>query len=404
MNNNLTNQMPPLIPLCDMDESMTIIPQLNTEAINLDAERILLLDNLYDFFLPNETSKEIYQKIYLGIHRSLNKKDTIQATIQRNENFKKIIQVESKGIIGGADSLLISGASGMGKSTAISVAIKHATNNTIIECNMPYQLVIPALIVQTPFDCSVKNMLLQILRKVDEILHTNYYPRTIPTTEVLLGTTQQVCCNHLGILVLDEIQNVMSNRAGISLVQCITELINSSGISIIMAGTTKCESFFSSTQYLARRALTIKYEPMIYDNYFKNLCESLWNYQPLKRPSEIKESDFEWLYEHSAGITANIITLIHDAQEIAILTGEESLSRKLLNQVYSNRMSNLHKYITPQVISNAKTPVQSKKTKIPDKICDINPDSIVSDCVLKAKQENLDVISILKGHISITEV
>ncbi len=38
----------------------------------------------------------------------------------------------------------------------------------------------------------------------------------------------------------------------------------------------------------------------------------------------------QWLYEHSAGVTSVVVALIHDAQEIAILNGKESLDLETL--------------------------------------------------------------------------
>ena len=403
MNNRLTEQLPPLYSANELGSVMTNIPVLPTN-LSTEAERLLALNKLYDFFIPNQFIQELYQKMYLGIFRSLSVKDTRVSTLQRNENYRKILQTNARGIIGGSDSLLITGVAGIGKSTAVAETMKLTTNNTIIEQAEPFALVIPALLVQTPFDCSIKALLLQILRKVDELLHTNYYPRTIPTADVLLATTCQVCLNHIGTLIIDEIQNVISHKAGNLLIQCLTELINSSAISIIMVGTTECEQFFESNQFLARRAIELKYNTMAYNDFFKLFCKLLWEYQPLLHPSEIHEADFEWLYEHTAGITSNIISLIHDAQELAIITKEESLNRKLLNQVYVNRMNNLHKFIAPQLYVPSKTSHIPKIITTPKQIDVSTTQHLISDTIKMAKNNSIDYVDCLKSIISVTEV
>ena len=48
-----------------------------------------------------------------------------------------------------------------------------------------------------------------------------------------------------------------------------------------------------------------------------------------------------WLYEHSAGIISIVVSLIHDAQEIAILNGRETLDIVTLNEAFQ-RMQMIH--------------------------------------------------------------
>ena len=43
-----------------------------------------------------------------------------------------------------------------------------------------------------------------------------------------------------------------------------------------------------------------------------------------------------WLYQHSAGNASIVVSLIHDAQEIAIIEGSEKLDIISLSVVYEN--------------------------------------------------------------------
>lgn len=120
------------------------------------------------------------------------------------------------------------------------------TENHIIEIDKPYTQIIPCLIVQCPFDSSVKGMLFEILRKVDETLGSNYYQYALKaraTTDMLIGSVSQVALNHIGMLVVDEIQNVVNSKNGKSLIGALTQLINNSGISICMVGTPESTVF-----------------------------------------------------------------------------------------------------------------------------------------------------------------
>ena len=102
--------------------------------------------------------------------------------------------------------------------------------------------IIPCVQVQTPADCSVKGLLFEVLRKVDEILDTRYHynaTRVGSTTDMLIGSVSTVALNHIGLLVVDEIQNVVNSKNGAVVVGMLTQLINNAGISICMVGTPK---------------------------------------------------------------------------------------------------------------------------------------------------------------------
>ena len=65
----------------------------------------------------------------------------------------------------------------------------------------------------------------ETIKKVDEIIDTDYYKYAVKaraTTDMLIGSVSQVALNHIGLLVVDEIQNVVNNRQGKSLVGMLT--------------------------------------------------------------------------------------------------------------------------------------------------------------------------------------
>lgn len=357
-------------------------------------------------------SINIYTKLYLALFRSIQKKGTQLAIEQRYENNRAIQQLQYRGIIGGSDSFTIIGTSGIGKSSAIMRAIDLITENRVIEIEKPNTKIIPCLIVQCPFDSSVKGLLLEILRKVDEILQSDYYEKAVKsrtvTVDVLIGSVSTIALNHIGILVIDEIQNVANSKNGKNLVGMLTQLINNSGISICMVGTPESAVFFESAMQLARRSVGLQYTTMNYDSYFENFCNVLWKYQYVKNKTEISPLIMEWLFEHSAGVVSVVVSLIHDAQEIAILSGIEVLNIETLNQAYQQRLSLLHGYIQPSIIHKGQTSCRKKKSLV----VGINDNTTVAtadiytlkELGLKAKRENLDIVSLVKEHYPVVEV
>lgn len=397
----------------ELISALSIIPEYDENICQQNqAVRLMALSDLYQIYIPSQMSLEIYSKLYLALLRSMQKKGTQMAIKQRYENYKAIQQQSYSGILGGSDSFTIIGTSGIGKSSAISRAISLITENRIIETDKPYTKIIPCLIVQCPFDSSVKGLLLEILRKVDEELGTDHYIHAVKsrasTTDMLIGAVSSIALNNIGMLVVDEIQNVVNSKNGKSLIGALTQLINNSGISICMVGTPESTVFFEQAMQLARRSVGLQYTTMKYDEYFQSFCKILFKYQFLKNHTEITAAITEWLYEHSAGVVSVVVSLIHDAQEIAILTGKEVLNLDTLNQAYQQRLTLLHGYIQPSVIQNKPT---TKKKKTAASVRKSQTQSqpkqkrySIAEIAERAKAENLDVVELLKEVYTVIEV
>lgn len=400
--------LPAMLSGTELITALQILPEVHHELRQEDAAtRLIALSDLYQVYIPSQMSMEIYSKLYLALLRSMQKKGTLEAVRQRYENLRAIQQQSCSGIIGGSDSFTIIGGSGIGKSTAISRALYLISENRIIQPKGSISKVIPCLTVQCPFDSSVKGLLLEILRKVDEVLNTTYSisaQNARTTTDMLVGSVSSVCLNHIGLLVVDEIQNVVASKNGRNLIGALTQLINNSGISICMVGTPECKVFFEQAMQMARRSVGLQYEALPYDDYFQAVCEVLWRYQYVQQPSKLTPAVVHWLYEHSAGVISIVVSLVHDAQEIAILEGTEQLNIESLTKAYQQRLAFLHGYIQPSITLAKQTSTAKKCPGIP--LTDAVPDdgkSIV-EWVAWAKGAGMDIVKVLAEHFIVEEI
>ena len=415
--NKVIRELPDMLSGKELQKAMSIIPKYDKQIQKNGsmAERLLKLSDLYSIYIPSQMSTEIYSKLYLGIIRSMQKKGNKLAVQQFNSTYRTMQNIKNKtgnqqyeGIIGGSDSFTIIGASGTGKSSAISRALNLIDANHMIEIEQPYTKILPCLTVQCPFDSSVKGLLLEILRKVDEQLGTDYAQTKRFTTDMLIGSVSQVCLNHIGLLVVDEIQNVVNSKNGKNLIGSLTQLINNSGISICMVGTPESEIFFEQAMQLARRSVGLKYTALPYDKHFCEVCECLFYYQYVRNISQIDNTVIDWLYQHSAGVISIVVSLIHDAQEIAILNGREVLNIKSLDEAYSNRLSMLHDYIKPtmrnKTIGNNKTKKQNNITTLPiENNADVQTD-LIQNIAKECKKDGTNIVEILSQYITVEVV
>lgn len=116
------------------------------------------------------------------------------------------------------------------------------------------------------------------------------------TTDMLIGCVSQVSLNHIGLLVVDEIQNVCNHRNGTNLVSMLTQLINNSGISICMVGTflsaNLSEGKYTSVRGKQRKIALLFYDFKIKFEYCQEGIVKQWQIEKVlaghrKNPLEI---------------------------------------------------------------------------------------------------------------------
>ncbi len=404
-------QMPKMLMGKELEEAMVSLPSYDPQICNADATaRLMALNDIADIYIPSQMSYEIYSKIYLAMLHSLKKKQTIDAVRQGNQNHRRLQGLSYNSVLGGADSFSIIGPSGIGKSTALAKSIALSGGNRIITTSNPYAQIIPCVNVQCPHDCSVKGLLLEILLQVDMAIGTNYEQLAVKnraSIDNLIGTVSQVALNNILLIVIDECQNICRNKNGVNLIASMTQLINSSGVSICMVGLPETESFFGQEMQLARRSVGLSYSALPCDEYFALLCETLFTYQYVPRHCRLAPEMIELLYECTGGIIAILVSLIMEAQQIAILTGKEELSRETILMAYKERMKNVRDFVRADVRKRSQTSAVKDKTpiKIPDGVADTMPDVATTEMIEQAGAKDIDLSEVLgENGILVEEV
>ena len=407
MYKQIIKKIPGMLSGNELMDALRVRPEYDPNIVyGTVPDRLMAMSDIYNVYEPSQMSIQIYSKLYLGLLRSLQKKGTRIAVLQRIENRQAVLGADYNSVLGGSDSFTIIGESGVGKSRAVSRAISIMQGERVIVTDQPYLKLLLVCVVQCPFDSSVKGMLLEILRKVDESLGSRYHEsalRARMTTDMLIGSVSQVCLNHIGLLIVDEIQNVVNSKNGRNLVGALTQLINNSGISICMVGTPESAIFFESEMYMARRSLGLQFGPMQYDENFRDLCRTLLSYRYVGEPFDITEGMLRWLHEHCGGNISVLISLIHDAQENAIINGTEKFDMTALNTAYDRNLSFLHDYIRreePIVLPKPK----KRRVVVPAETGMAVNRINIEETVRCAKNKGSDVLQIIGAIITVEEV
>jgi hypothetical protein len=154
---------------------------------------------------------------------------------------------------------------------------------------------------------------------------------------------------HLGILVIDDIENLFSTRSSpLGLIRKITELSESTSLPIVLSGSVESEGLFKSHakttfDVLGTGSLDWKLLPLvklegdkhIYSmQHWDSFVSSLWEYQVVKVRKKTVPDDFcETLLELSQGIPKVAVSLFVATQLHALYSQKEEVTAKLLKQI-----------------------------------------------------------------------
>ena len=345
-------------------KKMMVVPEYKDGLYRVQ-DRLVALMDIYKLFIPTLTNVDIYNRLYLSVLCSLEKKNTIEEVRQLNENFKNRKSTEDRryGIIGGLDSFKILGSAGIGKSSAIQRCIDLISDNNLLVSEVPYKEVIPVLYVESVADGSFKNLLYSILKEVDNKLGTNYFNvnnRTTMNADTLLVLTSSILTNHVCVLVVDEIERVANDsRRGETLINYLTQLVNQSNISICFVGNISTNKYFSSKEYLSRRMIGIEMKKLDYDDHFYRFCELMFRYQYTKEKVQFDSSYATLFYKLTNGNTAMMKSLFIEAQKHSIITGIEKLSLDIIKDTFIKYFSTMVNHINVDDI-NKKKPIKEE--------------------------------------------
>ena len=129
--NNLVSQLNKYYSGPELLEQLKVLPPYRNDLTTIP-ERLMALLDVYKIFIPNQTTIDIYNRLYLSLVNSLDKKNTLLETQLANDNFRSIKGLKRYGVIGGMESFRITGTAGLGKTSSIQRCADVITGNKII--------------------------------------------------------------------------------------------------------------------------------------------------------------------------------------------------------------------------------------------------------------------------------
>lgn len=247
------------------------------------------------------------------------------------------------------------GMSGVGKTTAVEAVLKcydQAIWHPRLHGALKQVHQIVWLKLSCPHDGTPGGLCRMFFEAVDQLLGTRYtglYCKSGATVEGLRAGMARVAFLHgLGILVVDEIQNLNAARSGgAELMMNFFKLLRDvMKVPVLLVGTEAAMNVLGGGFQVARRHDGMpQFEPMKNDEQFRFFLESLFEAQYLRQPVEVTDALCDLLFDLSQGITDLVVQLFVRAQARALACGIEQLSEELFSEVYRDSFGLLHPFL-----------------------------------------------------------
>lgn len=356
--NPLISALPPIPDLSEVVGQLQVVPSFEPQEVHLDgrvrAHAIARL--LHSFFQPLSHHLELEGKISMMIRQGyIGRNPEGGAWYAHLQNGYRRLEEEDldaavyQGVSSTANSLSLFGCSGCGKTRTLErilgmypQALHHSEYNIT---QLSY------LKIDCPIDGDLDELCLSFFNEVDKVLGTHYsrsHGRKKLGTKRLLASMCQVANLHaLGVLIIDEVQNLNEAKSGGAekMHNFFVSLVNTIGVPIIQVGTHRASKFFQRTFRAARRISglgSIRWDRLPRDEHWKRLLQRLWKYQWLRNASPLDDELESTMYDLTQGVMDIVIKLFALSQIRAIVTGVEAIKPMLLRKVFEDEFKPVH--------------------------------------------------------------
>lgn len=344
--NPLIEALPPFHQADELMDGFGRYPHITDDERKLPkATRMLAVSRLNEYLEPLTCHLDVVEKIGLVVRAGYTHRNPSddayrksQVEFYRESMDGKICAIGAS-TPSTAPSFALFGVSGVGKSTAIERALSFLPQ--IVRHENHHFVQVVWLKLDCPMDGSLKQLLGAMLAKLDDMLGTSYRKsigrgRTID--ELILDVAKIAAQHHLGLLVIDEIQNLF-DASGVGQAKMLNFFVtfaNEAKIPVVTVGTTRALKLLEGTFREARRVGdhgTYIWDSLSDGDEWSFFLDGLWKYQWTAQFAPLTPALSACMYKHTQGIHALVVRLFQLAQLQAISDGTECLSEALIDDV-----------------------------------------------------------------------
>ncbi len=364
--NPLIEALPAIMSKDEFSSAVTYYPPYKSEERFLGSEyRLQCVMRLLKYFQPMGKHIDLEQRISRVLRYGyLARNPLLPEYKARLRELKKILLTELsdqkeaeelKHRINDGDTptsgFTIIGVSGVGKTTALKKIIQLYPQ-VVLHSEYEGKPLNFYQIVWIKIDCphggSLKDLCVEFFGEVDRLLGTNYktkYGAKSNPDYLMLAQMCQISTDHcLGMLIIDEIQNLDQAKSGgkEQMLNFLVRLDNKIGVPIIAVGTNKAKSLFQKefregrrregmgSIYWERFKIETDTEKKLWNFFIKELFAHQWT----EEKADFDEEFSQVLYDESQGVTDIAVKLYMLSQFRAIVTPKiKKIAPSLMRQV-----------------------------------------------------------------------
>ncbi|MGE4267051.1 MAG: ATP-binding protein [Deferribacterales bacterium] len=448
--NPLIEALPEIRNEDDLGLALMRLPYYTRDEINQPPEiKQYSINKLFAYFQPFDTHIDYAYQIDIMIREGYVGRNPLDVI---NPALKSVKPLDTGHDYESARTRAFTGVSGIGKTTSTKRVLSLYDQVILHEPTEENEGLniwqVTWLKVECPIDASLKQLCTNFFTEMDKILGTNYcekYIKSRNSVEDMITMMAKVASIHyLGILVIDEIQNISKLKAGgyEKILNFFVSLSNTISIPVLLIGTLKANEMLQKDLRIGRRMDGpggIEWHRFENDPLWELFVEGFWEYTWLRNHPGLTKEFIDVFYEESQGIIDAAMKIYALVQRHSVKQGSETFTvetvrdiaqkglifmRPMLNALKSGDPIEIARYgdITPvsfeeiskklfstpeyfkRTVQNAENTVEKQKEKIASAInlllaehidydlaeqyvCDIlkkNPSATAPDIALKA--------------------
>ena len=352
--NPMIQALPPIMSDEEFLKSATVMPDFAPEERMFEPHlRFHCVERLSRYFDPIDKTLELQRIISVLLMQGYIARNILRPQYARRAHqiYEAIKTGSGKTIENyvdvptSASGFTLIGPSGMGKTTNLKnildlypQVIAHPEHNV-------YQLV--WIKVDCPHAGSLKGLCIDIFKEIDRLLGTNYFKKfgsTRNSEDYMLAQVAQLShTHHLGMLVIDEMQNLVNaRRSKDDLLNFLVKMDNIIGVPVVRVGTNEAYPILQGNFRNARRGTgeggvlwdRMKQEDEDEWGEWQFFVEGMWKYQWTTEYTVLNDEIYETLYFETQGIIDLVVKLFKMVQWRAIAEEDnEIITVELIHEV-----------------------------------------------------------------------
>ena len=256
-----------------------------------------------------------------------------------------------------ASSIILTGYSGMGKTTLIDSVLSQIPPIIHHQADGPLGFQCTQIVyikVNIPGDADLKQICLAVIGEIDKIHGTEIrksFEIKNRNTKDCISRLIALCTTHLvGMIIFDEIQNIClaTPNAQKLVFTLFDRLANEAFVPTIKIGTTKANRLINN-EFTNSRRLGASIEMLNFqreDEDWLLLVEYAWSQQLLPKKRSLTKADQELIYSYTQGIPYCLFFLIEQSNILGLRHGYHSFNKTLFGEVYRAKFRLMRPAIT----------------------------------------------------------